>query len=74
MPPRVPHLGKAVTKDHREPFAGLSDVHLDAVGSDEGVFDFAHRALPEEVLRCGLVNHAASLISMPAAQSQKPAI
>ena len=48
MPPRVPHLGKAVAKHHRKALAGLRHVHLDAVSPDEAVLDLTHRVHLEE--------------------------
>jgi hypothetical protein len=40
-----------VAKDHWKSLAGLRHVHLDTVGPDEAVLDFAHRVNLEEILR-----------------------
>ena len=55
--PRVPRLGKAVAKDDERAHARLGDVHLDAVGLDDGVLEF-HAGLPCVLREHGFVVRA----------------
>ena len=55
MPPGIPGLREAVAEDHQRAFAGLGDMHVDAVGLYDAMVDIAQGL--------DLLRHAADIVA-----------